>query len=351
MLNIGLRIAGTSKHRNSGFSHYNTVTIDHTKVGGSNSSNFPMVFFGTYAQLATVAHGGYATNSNGYDIIFSTDTAGTMTIPFELVNYNQTTGYFEAWVNIATLSHTVDTVIYLQVGNNAISTNQSNPAGVWGSGYKAVYHFGSTSVLSGADSSQSSNTLTNFSGSNATGIIGGGLGLSGGQYMKNTAPSGLPTGGSSPIAIEGWFKLASNTAQEVFGFGNNTVPDCRIAVFYDGSGNLMSEFGGVGNPFAWTYDTNWHHVAVVMPSGQTNINQTLLYFDGVLKSPTLGSATLAIANSGIDIAIGAIPRYYGILPAVGTLDEIHMGAYQPSADFILAEYNNQNSPSTFYAVT
>jgi len=35
------------------------------------------------------------------------------------------------WVGIPTLSHTVDTVIYLFYGNPAVTVSQENKAGVW----------------------------------------------------------------------------------------------------------------------------------------------------------------------------------------------------------------------------
>ena len=353
MFNIGLRVAGTTRHRSgSAFSHYNTITIDHTKCGSSDSTNFPMVFTGTYSQLAVIASGGYATNSSGYDIVFSTDVDGTMVLPFELVNYTPSTGYCEFWVHIPTLSHTTNTVIYLQVGNASITTNQSNAAGVWGTAYKGVYHFGAPASLSLSDSSQSTNNLTGVSANQATGIIGGGVFFNGaGEYSHNSSPSGIPSGSANPLALEGWFKLSNNQTQELFGFGNNASTDCRFAVFYDGAGNLLGEFGAVGNSFAWPYDTNWHHVVLVMPTGGTNVNQTLIYLDGSLKSPTLASATLNLPSSSTEIAVGAIPGYYGSLTVAGTIDEVHMGTYAPSADFILAEYNSQSSPSTFYTVT
>ncbi len=138
--------------------YYRTITIDHTKVGTVNNTdqtNFPFLFAGTYSYLATSAHGGNAKNANGYDITFTSDAAGAHLLNFEQESYNSTTGAVNYWVQIPTVSHTTDTVIYLQYGNSSTTTNQANVTGVWGSSYNSglgyytgstyqgVWHFGS----------------------------------------------------------------------------------------------------------------------------------------------------------------------------------------------------------------
>jgi hypothetical protein len=65
-------MAGVGRHRSSAsnYGYYNTITVNSGQVP-STQSNFPMLFYGTFSQLKTVAHGGDVTNANGYDIIFS----------------------------------------------------------------------------------------------------------------------------------------------------------------------------------------------------------------------------------------------------------------------------------------
>src|SRR5437879_8736598 len=67
----------------NGYGYRRTVTIDHTKVPNTDRTNFPMLFSGTYAYLATTSNGGGVTNANGYDIIFTSDANGTSVLPFE----------------------------------------------------------------------------------------------------------------------------------------------------------------------------------------------------------------------------------------------------------------------------
>lgn len=67
----------------NGYASRRAVTIDHTKVPNTDQTNFPMLFSGTYPYLATSGNGGGVTNSNGYDIIFTSDAAGASLLPFE----------------------------------------------------------------------------------------------------------------------------------------------------------------------------------------------------------------------------------------------------------------------------
>jgi hypothetical protein len=64
------------------------------------------VISGTYSYLATVANGGLVQNPNGYDIIFTSDCAGTQKLDHEIESYRPATGTVAFWVRIPTLSHT-----------------------------------------------------------------------------------------------------------------------------------------------------------------------------------------------------------------------------------------------------
>jgi len=95
------------------FSHYRTITVDHTLCGASNSTDFPVLVSGTYTYLKTTGNGGEVTNANGYDIGFYSDSGLTTKLDWEVEKYVSTTGEIVAWVRIPTLSHTSDTVIYI----------------------------------------------------------------------------------------------------------------------------------------------------------------------------------------------------------------------------------------------
>src|SRR5687768_9845668 len=61
----------------NGYSYRRTITIDRTKVPNTDQTNFPMLITGTFSYLATAANGGNVQNSSGFDIIFTSDAAGS----------------------------------------------------------------------------------------------------------------------------------------------------------------------------------------------------------------------------------------------------------------------------------
>ena len=75
-------------------------------------------------------------------------------------SYNPATGQFTAWVRIPVLSHSADTVLYLNYGNGGVTVSQENRAGVWDSSYKGVYHLPNGVTLPGGDSTGTGNNAT-----------------------------------------------------------------------------------------------------------------------------------------------------------------------------------------------
>ena len=100
------------------------ITIDYTKCGTADSTNFPVLVSFTNASLKTKANGGKVENSNGYDIQFFSDIGLTSKLSWEVEKYDATTGEIRAWVKIPTISHTANTVFYIAYGDSSISTFQ-----------------------------------------------------------------------------------------------------------------------------------------------------------------------------------------------------------------------------------
>jgi hypothetical protein len=70
------------------FLYKRSLTIDHTKCGSANSSGFPVLVSINHSTLKDLAHGGHVFyNTTGYDIIFTSDSAGTTKIPWEVEFY------------------------------------------------------------------------------------------------------------------------------------------------------------------------------------------------------------------------------------------------------------------------
>ncbi len=330
------------------------ITIDHTKVPNTDQTNFPIMFVGKYPQLATVANGGSITNSNGYDIIFASDSLGSTVLNFERAAWNSK-GDSVFYVQIPTLSHTADTTIYILFGNSSIVTDQQHINATWDSNYNAVWHFcqPSTTLPSSLDS-----TINANNGQTPYPInIGTGPGMLGQISAKNN-------GTSSPISvlassswsvtdasISAWVKTTTNqggifqiqnsnpliyisVGPTTAGGSNNVL----VAYFRTNSGSVVVSSGTTS-----LVDGVWHHVYVTRSTG-VNI---LLYVDGVLNTTT------SYTDSGT-IDASATPAnllYAGTKGLNGICSDVRFSKIVRSSDWIVTEFNNQNSPYTFYSTT
>jgi hypothetical protein len=138
-----------------------TITIDSTQCGSVNSTQWTFLFSQTDPNLRTVANGGYAQNSNGYDITFTSDIYGLNPLTWEVEYYNPVTGQMIAWVLLPLLSVSNNTQLYVQVGNSSITSFQGGGVGAAWNNYNAVYHFAGAGP-SMSDSTGGGNTATNY---------------------------------------------------------------------------------------------------------------------------------------------------------------------------------------------
>ena len=312
-----------------------------------------MLISGTYPYLATVANGGQVQNSNGYDIVFTSDAGGTSKLDYEIESYNPATGALTAWVRIPALSHAADTAIYLQYGNSVISLSQQNKAGVWDSNYQMVLHLDETAAPYRDSTANAYSSTGGVAPTPATGKIGGGQSFDGASqyiaYSHTQSPN--PTGS---ITMETWIKTTDTGTKGIFGKWGN-----------DGGGNgdqsYTLDYQG-GNPLAWLNaldggdigvsggaainDGNWHHVAVTAPASGT----IQVYVDGA-PNGSLNNGDPLLATTPDRLVVGATDLCCGSYYMQGSLDEVRVSNTVRSGDWIATEYNNQSSPSSFYTVS
>jgi hypothetical protein len=341
----------------NGYGYLRTIVIHHAQVPNTDQSNFPMVFNTTDPLLATVANGGHVTSPYGYDIIFTSDAAGTQKLNYEIESYNPATGQFIAWVQVPTVSHTDDTVIYLFYGNASITTSQANPTGVWDSNYQVVQHLPNGITLSANDSTSTGNngTLEN-SPAAMTGQIDGAAAFVGAnqQYIdvgnNATLWNGLTAMTWSawiyPTANPGsnWSRVLNRGIDSGFNIdvGSPDHPgdvECSMRVA-SGTGRFVT----ANNYVAGILNT-WNYVTCAYDGSTFSF-----YLNGVLVSSagaTGGPYGGGVGDYNTDVTIGtdALGNYF-----TGGIDEVRISNTARSADWIAAEYNNQNSPGTFYSL-
>jgi hypothetical protein len=322
-----------------------TVTIDYTKCGGSDSSNFPFLFNSTLSEFKTVANGGRLQNSNGYDLAFFSDSGLTTPLDFDIDTYIGTTGQYVAWVRIPTLSHTVDTVIYIGYGDSGISTFQGNTNGVWDSNFKCVYHLGDGTTIGLSDSTSNANTLTNVGSiTAAAGQIGGGTAALNGSTQHFTA-SGPTINAGSAITVSAWINQSSGTltAASLFTVGsaggaNRIQAHCPYNdkhIYWD-YGTWRADFDATAFLDAWVLV----HLTCNASGSAFNI-----YVNGTQRVST--STIPPTSNeTGLDLGHWSSSGF-----TKEQIDEFRVATTERSADWITQEWNNQNSPATFYSLS
>ena len=319
------------------YAHRRPITIDHTKVPDTDQANFPVLISGVYPFLAGTANGGQVQSPNGYDIIFTSDFAGTTKLDHEIESYDPVTGTINMWVRVPLLSHSCDTVIYIVYGNGAVLNSQANPTGVWDSSYKGVWHLANGGALSVLDSTTNANNGS-VTGSviATTGEIGGAAGgFNSGSYVGIANRSGLDTLPNTDWTVEAWVNPTAYVNESaILVFNNDGLIETGSGKWgLIHAGNSITSSAPAIAPSAWT-----HVVAVYSHSSVTGT----LYTNGVSSDGALVGDT-GYAFQGIyEMGNGWPGHSYQ-----GSLDEVRVSNVARSADWIAAQYANQSSPATF----
>jgi hypothetical protein len=341
--------------------YYRSLTLDHTQAGSADTANYPCLWRGN-ASLATVANGGRVTSSSGYDIVFCTDHTNPLgtKLAFERVMWSATTGLGEFHINVGTLTHSSSLVIYVYYGDGTITTDQQNVSGTWNAAYKSVYHFpattGAVTTSNVVDSGSNGLTLNTVGGSPniAAGLIGNAYSsTTTSDCVYRNSVTTYPEGASAMTA-SAWFKLASapgsapSGAAAPVGWGSNST-NGQFLIFLENSpvgGNFATQvsYG------SWSWDTNWHNVVMVYPSGASSVANIILYIDGssvTISNP--GSGALNVANNARQI-VGANAPNPSAFNFPGLIDEVRVINGAITASQVTADYNSQQASSTFISV-
>lgn len=336
------------------------ITIDHTKIA-AGIIDFPMLVSSTDTGLRDYAQ------SDGDDIVF-TSTAGVK-LAHEIENYTSASGNLTAWVRIPQLSSITDTDIYMYYGNSSAS-NQQNIINTWDSYYKGVWHLKETSgsgyahLASNASqpSGFPSGCSININGTRNASPIATSSKINIGQMFNGIQSSGnyvsiLNTGpctgfNSSTVTYSAWVKLDSlaQTGGWKGIVGRQTGNDV-YHILYDADNE---KFGfHIRKDAATDY---WQ--SIVAP---TAVTSTSAWYYVTFTNTPAGVFTGYVNGSSVGTVTDATPNYLGLSSAVwiggdgqsrlqGKIDEVRISNIDRDSNWILTEYNNQSSPSTFYSI-
>jgi hypothetical protein len=323
---------------NSSWSNRKEITIDHTKVSGSsNLTDFPMLVSITDTALQTKAQ------SDGDDILF-TASDGTTKLDHEIESYNSSTGTLVAWVKIPTLSYSADTEIYMYYGNSGASSQQ-NVNSTWKSAYKAVWHLkedpsGSAPQIQDSTSGEFHGTTfgSMASGAQVAGQINGSITFDGSNDYINTGNLGITSG-----VVTFWMKPGnSGSDSRIFSQASGSTGQGGAVRYNSGALDVWNGSSWLTIVNASTLSSgNWYHIAILYSGSQATA-----YVNGVQKNTV--NTGFAFSGPNFSIAnrfVGSFGNYYN-----GVFDEFRVSDTSITADWIITEYNNQNSPGTFLSV-
>ena len=224
--------------------------------------------------------------------------------------------------------------------------------------------------------------LQNTSNMTTTGKIDGALSFNGSSdYVYAKTLTGLQGDNSRTVSM--WIKTSTIIQQAFFDSGNypsyldqalalaltqqngvrmspdpNTIPPANTPGVY-----LTFYFADVYIPGQTLTDNNWHHIAFTL-SGTS----VYIYIDGATPpgyiwngappSSYLTSQPFTLPStpntSGLPIWIGHARQTFWVTGSAyfnGSIDEVQISNIDRSSGWIVTEYNNQASPSTFYTVS
>jgi RHS repeat-associated protein len=346
----------------SGYQYRRTIVLSHAQVPNTDQTDFPVLISGVYSYLANVSNGGLVQNPSGFDIVLSADPEGASNLDHEIDSYDPVTGTVNFWVRIPTLSHTVDTVIYLFYGNPSVTISQENKAGVWRNGYVSVYHLSNGTTLSAADSLDA-NGGANQGATATPGMVDGGANFNGvTSYIALPAAAfgNYPVSGSTTsysLSFEVSFKTASSGV--ILGQDDGAMPGGSPggyvpAIYVDTAGDVRASMFWHGaaqqivSSVAYS-DNQWHSLIDTYSNGEET-----LYVDGSASgTQSVSEVSYASAYSyflGADETSGWLAAAGGWSYLNGALDEVRISNVSRSSDWIATEYANESSPSGFYAV-
>jgi hypothetical protein len=313
------------------------LTIDHAKVPGA-LADFPV-----WVDVADPQIGARA-QADGHDLFF-TASDGTP-LAHEIRGWNQS--HLTAWVRVPQVSDTASTVIYLRYGDPTGAPAPA-PAAVFSSSFAAVWHL---------DDSLASAAIADATGAHAgTGVglapaqqvaaqLGGGVSFTGGNDEITFTN---PLSGNGPHTISVWVSqrtTADNDALVVLGNGA-----CGQSRWLHSRYNASTIAAGF-------YCNDWTNPNVDVENGGWTLlhwvfenDTSLLYKNGALAAGPFTQTGTAIDTQGTGGHLGNAPAAWGPnMGAHATMDEVRLATVARAPAWIAAEYANQSSPSTFYAV-
>lgn len=335
------------------------IDIDYTKVA-ETLTDFPVWIDITSNDLKHVSEGGKVQSASGYDIAFYSDENLTTPLKWELPKYDPETGNIKTNVKVPSVSHTVNTRIWMAYGDSGISTFQSVTADVWTNGYVAVYHLahdGSTLDVTDATGNYHGTNSGAIANTSSPKLYGGATFDGTDDAIYGPYPVVNEDIFQEAITVSSWVYRTAGTRRSIVGryptTGNNQwqldmsqTSNGRISAgIIDSAGSGF--YSAINNGNSLTLNT-WKHAAFTWGKNSDS-GSIKIYVDGIEVNATFGAYTGNMRSSDGRWAIGQKESLSTDL-FQGNQVEVRLANVRRSEDWLLAETNNQSSPGTFYSL-
>lgn len=325
---------------NTNWGYRKEITINHDMVA-TDLENFPILFNSTSTNFSDHAQ------NDGDDFVFISSD-GTIQYNHEIEYYSGTTGELIAWVNITSLSSTVDTTLYIYYGNPSCS-NQENGVGTWESNYVGVWHC--NNEVDGGEGDIKDSTIYYNNGTTQNmeeedfvkGRIAGAYNFDGSNervLVYDSQYGSLDL--TENFTLECWWKASdlSDDYNSLMGKRSNSGYQyeyrIRDTLFTKNRYSLLTTEGSRDDTTSKEEDI-WYYGTVTRDS----INITF-YNDGSISSV---HATAKSKSTNAMFGFGSAGDYTNYF--AGIIDEVRVSKISQSAGWIETSYNTMSSPDTF----
>ena len=323
---------------NTSWYYRKLITVNSSQVA-TNLVNFPILVNVTDTDLANRAQ------DDGDDIAFVLYSDNSTQLNHEIELFNGTTGEFVAWVNVTSLSSSIDTKIWMYY-NNSGCDSQQNPPDVWDSDFVGVWHLNETGTHNRNDSTINYNngSTQNYDGDEATtGKIGGADDFDGTNDRISISDSPSLSFTNDKLTMEAWIKVDVLPTTETSIVRKEV--QWQIA-FHDS--NTIRNLVGTSGTTGWTAANDEDYAF----STGTWYYWTFVYDGSVISHKIDGQQVGSTHTVTGDIVDNGNPAYIAYCVNTGShingiIDEVRIHKVARSNGWITTSFNTMNDPSNF----
>jgi len=276
----------------------------------------------------------------------------------------QSTGAIVAWVNLASVSASADTLFYVSYDDSSIASAQNtgslSPANVWDSNFVEVFHLGNGTTLN-ANGSTSNATTGTVVGTvtAASGKIDGGalMGSSGNNNYIESAGNLSYFNITGSVTLETWVYPAASSygpglisgflqpgdADRPYAMFLGSTTQVYLSISHTGSCGYTAQDGFVTLSSGWTQNA-WNHFVLDVVGGSSYT----IYLNGSSVASASGNYGACASGPTTDrLMIGSTDSFAA---AGATFDEVRVSNTNRPAGYVTAQYNQTKPSSTFLTV-